>query len=174
MLGREIHDPHHTESDVEFVLGLNLLDFTTVLEREKITRQATARFARPQSLGGTVGDRADPLFSGYEIHLGETLLGNGTQPLFQMQRLGDEGSHHDGAISGDGRVLGTYLHGLFDSAEGLGVLLKHWRKTCDKEESSSRVIDPLAERERRYDALADHFRSNLKMDVIYRALDEQR
>jgi len=36
------------------------------------------------------------------------------------------------------------------------------------------ATDPLAERERRYDALADHFRSNLKMDVIYRALDEQR
>ena len=115
MLGREIGDPHHTESDIEFVPGLNLLDFTTVLEREKVTRQATARFAKPQCLGG---DHADPLFSGYEIHLGETLLGNGTQPLFQLQRLGDEEGHQDGAISADGRVLGTYLHGLFDSAEG--------------------------------------------------------
>jgi len=101
-------------------------------------------------------------------------LGNGTQPLFQLQRLGDEEGHHDGAISADGRVLGTYLHGLFDSAEGLQLLLSHWRKICGKEESSSVVTDPLAERERRYDALAEHFRSNLNMDVIYRALDEQR
>jgi adenosylcobyric acid synthase len=171
MLGREIRDPHHTESDIEFVPGLNLLDFSTVLEREKVTRQATARFAKPHCLSSNAGD---PLFSGYEIHLGETLLGNGTQPLFQLQRLGDEESHHDGAISADGRVLGTYLHGLFDSGEGLALLLSHWRKICGKQESASRVIDPGAEREKRYDALAEHYRRNLKMDVIYRALDGQR
>jgi adenosylcobyric acid synthase len=142
-----------------------------VLEREKVTRQATARFAKPHCLSGNAGD---PLFSGYEIHLGETLLGNGSQPLFQLQRLGDEESHNDGAISADGRILGTYLHGLFDSAEGLALLLSHWRKICGKPESASRVIDPGAEREKRYDALAEHYRSNLKMDVIYRALDGQR
>jgi len=106
--------------------------------------------------------------------MGETLLGNGTQPLFHLHRSGDEENHYDGAISADGRVLGTYLHGLFDTAEGLDLLLNHWRTICGKEESSLIATDPLAERERRYDALADHFRSNLKMDVIYRALDEQR
>ncbi len=171
MLGREIRDPHRTESDIEFVPGLNLLDFTTVLEREKVTRQATARFAKPLGLSSNAGD---PLFSGYEIHLGETLLGNGSQPLFQLQRLGDEEGRHDGAISADGRVFGTYLHGLFDSGEGLALLLSHWRKICGKQQAAAGVIDPVAERERRYDALADHFRSNLKMDVIYRALDVQR
>lgn len=174
MLGTEIRDPHHTESDIESVPGLNLLDFTTVLEREKVTRQATARFAKPDCLGPGAGNHADPLFSGYEIHLGDTFLKNGTQALFRLQRLGDEKCHHDGAISTDGRVLGTYLHGLFDAAEGLQLLLSHWRKVCGKEQSSLVATDPLAERERRYDALAEHFRSNLKMDVIYRALDEQR
>ena len=174
MLGREIHDPYHTESDIEFVQGLDLLHFTTVLEREKVTRQATAWFAKPGCLGPDNGNHVHPLFSGYEIHLGETLLGNGTQPLFQLQRLGDEECHDDGAISANGRVLGTYLHGLFDSVEGLALLLNHWRKVCAKENFSSDVTDPLAERERRYDALATHFRSHLKMDVIYRALDEQK
>jgi adenosylcobyric acid synthase len=171
MLGREIRDPHHTESDIERVSGLNLLNFTTVLEREKVTRQATARFARPQSLGADAGENSEPLFSGYEIHLGETLFGSGTQPLFHLQRLGDDDVHDDGAISADGRVFGTYLHGLFDSAEGLEVLIRHWRRICGKEESKTGFFDPLAERERRYEALADHYRSNLKMDVIYRALN---
>ena len=174
MLGREICDPYCTESAVEFVPGLNLLNFTTVLKREKVTRQATARFAKPRCFGRDAGDHASPLFSGYEIHLGETLLGNGTQPLFQLQRLGDEEGHYDGAISLDGRVLGTYLHGLFDSAKGLALLLCHWRKMCGKEATASGVIDPLAERDRRYDALAEHYRSNLKMDVIYRAIDVQK
>src|SRR5882762_2522829 len=75
MLGREIRDPHHTESDIAFVPGLNLLNFTTVLEREKVTRQATARLAWTECLSS---DQPSPLFSGYEIHLGETLLGDGT------------------------------------------------------------------------------------------------
>ncbi len=174
MLGSEIRDPHHTESDIESVPGLNLLDFTTVLEREKVTRQATARFAKPDCLGPGASNHADPLFSGYEIHLGETLLGNGTQSLFHVQRSGDEKCHHDGVISTDGRVLGTYLHGLFDSAEGLELLLDYWRKICGKEPSTAIGIDPLVERDRRYDALANHYRNNLKMDVIYRALHGRR
>ena len=171
MLGREIRDPHHTESDSEFVTGFNLLDFTTVLEREKVTRQATARLAKPNCLGG---DQADPQFSGYEIHLGETFLRDGTRPLFKLQRLGDDEEHYDGAISSDGRVLGTYLHGLFDSAEGLSLLLSHFRKICGKKWASSGLIDPTAESEKRYDALAEHYRSNLKMDIIYRALGFHR
>ena len=69
------------------------------------TRQATARLAKPDCLVVNAGDHSDPVFSGYEIHLGETLLGNGTQPLFQLQRLGDAAGHHDGAISVDGRVI---------------------------------------------------------------------
>jgi adenosylcobyric acid synthase len=170
MLGREIRDPHRTESDIEFVPGLNLLDFTTVLEREKVTRQATARLARTECLAG---DQPSPLFSGYEIHLGETLLGDGTEPLFRLRRFGDDESHEDGAISGDGRVLGTYLHGLFDSAEGLALLLGHWRKICGKQVLASAMIDPIAERERRYEALAEHFRRNLRLDVIYGALNRQ-
>jgi len=171
MLGRVVRDPHFTESDIEFVPGLNLLDFTTVLQREKVTRQATARFAKPRCFSSDAGD---PLFSGYEIHLGETTLGDRTQPLFQLQRLGDEESHHDGAISADGRVLGTYLHGLFDSRDGLAFLLSYWRKICGKQGSAPDIIDPTTERERRYDALAGHYRSNLEMDVIYGALDGQR
>jgi adenosylcobyric acid synthase len=171
MLGREIRDPYRSESDIEFVPGLNLLDFNTTLERDKITRQATAGLANPECLGGDAGAVR---FVGYEIHLGETVLGDGITPLFQLRRLGDSESHFDGAINADGRVLGTYLHGLFDSAAGMELLLEHWRKICGKPASISEFTDPLAERERRYDALAEHYRSNLKMDLIYRALDGQR
>ena len=170
MLGREIRDPHRIESDVESVAGLNLLNVTTILAREKITRQATARFSESACFAR---DRSDPLFTGYEIHLGDTLLGEGTQPLFQLQRLADKESLRDGAISADGRILGTYLHGLFDSAEGLALLVNHWRRIRGKR-ASTIVVDPLAERERRYDQLADHYRRNLKLDLIYRALDHQR
>jgi hypothetical protein len=54
------------------------------------------------------------------------------------------------------------------------LMVLHWRKLCGKEENFSGMIDPLAVREKRYDALAEHYRSNLKLDVIYRALDRRR
>jgi adenosylcobyric acid synthase len=171
MLGREIRDPYHTESGIEAIPGLGLLDATTVLAREKVTRQATARLFAPARFanGGE-----DPVFSGYEIHLGETGLGNGTRPLFQLTRLGDAESRNDGAVNDDGSVFGTYLHGLFDSAEGLALLLTHWRNLRGKKVPAAPVVDPLAERERRYDELAKHYRRNLRMDIVYRMIDGKR
>lgn len=171
MLGREIHDPHRTESEIESIQGLNLLNVTTVLEREKVTRQATAQLVDPTLLAG---GHSNPVFSGYEIHLGETLLGEGTQSLFRLRRLGDDESRIDGAIGNNGRVLGTYLHGLFDSAEGLALLLNHWRTLCGKKGAAIDVADSFAKREKRYDNLADHYRRSLKLDVIFRALHLQR
>src|SRR5215213_5384581 len=103
MLGREVRDPHRTEGDVESVPGLNLLNVTTVLAREKVTRQATARLLDRARF---VDDESDPLFSGYEIHLGETTLGDGVRPLFRLERLGGEVGRGDGAISEDGAILG--------------------------------------------------------------------
>jgi adenosylcobyric acid synthase len=171
MLGREIRDPHRVESDTEFVAGLGLLDVNTTLTNEKITRQATARLLAPAIFAQ---DGAGPVFSGYEIHLGETILGKGARPLFQLTRLGDAESRNDGAINDDGSILGAYLHGLFDSLEGLSVLLAHWMKLCGKKFSAARIADPLAERERRYDALAEHYRRNLRMNIIHRMIDGKK
>jgi adenosylcobyric acid synthase len=171
MLGREIHDPHRAESDVASTSGLGLLDVTTSLTEEKITRQATARLLAPARFSQ---NEKEPVFIGYEIHLGETRLGNAARPLFELTRLGDEERLHDGAVSNDGVILGTYLHGLFDSSEGLALLLAHWRKLCGKKSSTLPMIDPVAERERRYDALAEHFRRNLRMDYLYRMIDGKK
>jgi adenosylcobyric acid synthase len=171
MLGREIRDPRRAESDIESVPGLGLLDAATTLADEKVTRQATARLLAPSRFSR---DGAGAVFSGYEIHMGETILGAGVRPLFQLTRLGDAESRDDGAINDDSSVFGTYLHGLFDSAEGLALLLAHWRRVRGKRVSSAAVVDPLAERERRYDALAEHFRQNLKMDIIYRMIDGKK
>lgn len=169
MMGREVRDPHRTESDVEVVPGLNLLDAVTVMAREKVTRQATARLHDPARFSGAA---TDARFSGYEIHLGETSLGDEAQSLFELQRAGDAVRFNDGAVNDDGSVFGTYLHGLFDSAQGLALLLGHWRKLCGKEEGAQVVIDPLLERERRYDLLAEHYRRNMNLEVIYQALAE--
>lgn len=163
MLGLEIRDPYRTESDVKVAQGLGVLNVKTSLAPEKTTLQASATFYLSAQ---------SPRFSGYEIHLGETFLGEGVRPLFSLRRVGDNEVRCDGATDCAGRVLGTYLHGLFDSAEGLAWLLNHWRRLRGKD-PIRQVVDPKAERERRYNALADHFRRHLNLDLIYRALRER-
>jgi adenosylcobyric acid synthase len=169
MLGREVCDPYHLESDMEVVKGLDLLNVRTVLEAEKVTRQATARLLAPTRFAA---EKNNPLFVGYEIHLGETRLEGGTEPLFFLRRLGDEEGHNDGAINADGTILGTYMHGLFDSGDGLALLLHHWRKIRGKRASSDNVIDANAQSTKRYDALADNYRRNLNLNIIYRLIDK--
>jgi adenosylcobyric acid synthase len=169
MLGREVRDPHKTESDVECVRGLSVLNVRTSLAKEKTTRQTTARFHENACL---IAPGESPEFSGYEIHLGETVLGDDVRPLFRLRRVGDSEWSCDGAVAREGKVLGTYLHGLFDTGEGLAWILGHWRRVCGKP-SKLRIVDPRVERERRYDALADHFRRQIRRDLIDRALGER-
>jgi hypothetical protein len=75
-------------------------------------------------------------------------------------------------------VLTVVSSGLISTAYSTQLKASHCccvtgAKICGKDESTALAIDPTVERERRYDALADHYRNNLKMDHIYRALDRQ-
>jgi adenosylcobyric acid synthase len=96
MLGNTIRDPTGIEGPPGDVMGLGLLDVDTVLSPEK----------RLESVRGTTGDGIS--FSGYEMHMGVTEGADRGRPF---ARLADGSS--EGAISADGRVIGTYIHGLF-------------------------------------------------------------
>ncbi|MCJ8239162.1 cobyric acid synthase [Peteryoungia algae] len=98
MLGRSVADPLGLEGRPRTVEGLGLLDVETVMAAEK-----TVRNSRAHSLEHDV-----PL-SGYEIHLGLT-----EGPDTIRAPIAIDG-RTDGAASADGRVTGTYLHGLFSS-----------------------------------------------------------
>lgn len=169
MLGMEVHDPHHMEGDMGEVRGLGLLDVTTSLGREKVTRQARATVIRPELLGQK---NPGPSFEGYEIHLGETNLGPSASPFLSLTRLGAETPIDDGAISKDGHVIGTYLHGLFDSPEGSSALLGHLRRVSKKFWAPSECMAGF-DRQRHYDKLATHFRRHLEMKEIYRLICAQ-
>lgn len=96
MLGRTIADPHGIERPPGKVDGLGVLDVTTTLSPEK--RLEPAR-----------GMTSDGLpFAGYEMHMGVT---EGPDSARSFARLAD--GTPDGAVSRDGRVMGTYIHGLF-------------------------------------------------------------
>jgi adenosylcobyric acid synthase len=98
MLGRKVHDPNGIEGTVAEAEGLGLLDVETVMEAEKTVRTVAARSVR----FGT------PL-EGYEIHLGRTTGPDRERPVTVIDGAAE------GATSPDGKVSGTYLHGLFAS-----------------------------------------------------------
>ncbi len=95
MLGRRIADPLGIEGPAAEAEGLGLLDVETVLAGDKALRQVT---------GEALGAR----FAGYEMHMGETSGPDAGRPLARF----DDG-RVDGAISADGSVAGSYVHGLF-------------------------------------------------------------
>ena len=108
MLGKEVRDPEGVESDHRQRQGLGLLSIETAFLEKKDTYQARAVVADgPRWL-----DTADPgLLSGYEIHMGKTSGKTGWLTI--VERSGREVEVPDGAVSEDGRIWGTYLHGLF-------------------------------------------------------------
>ncbi|MGH2458908.1 MAG: cobyric acid synthase [Chloroflexota bacterium] len=127
MLGRSIDDPRHVESPIDRVDGLGLLPHETTFEDEKQTDRVRAR------LIGTAGPFASAhgaQIDGYEIHAGRTTCLDGTDvstPIRVCVRSGRSVDEPDGALSADGLVFGTYLHGLFDNELARDALLA-WLK----------------------------------------------
>jgi adenosylcobyric acid synthase len=105
MLGRSIADPHGIEGETATVAGLGLLEIDTRLAITKtlVQVQGMARGAR---------------FEGYEMHMGAT-TGEGLARPFGHRADGSA----EGAVSADGLVVGSYVHGLFALAEQRAVWL---------------------------------------------------
>ncbi|MDD2051333.1 cobyric acid synthase [Pseudomonas putida] len=139
MLGEQVHDPLGLEGPAGSSAGFGLLAFETQLEQEKQLR----------NVSGRLGLENAPV-SGYEIHAGVTsgaALENAAVHL-------DDG-RLDGAQSVDGQILGTYLHGLFESPHACGALLR-WAGLADVQS-----VDYHALRERDIERLADMVEKHL-------------
>jgi adenosylcobyric acid synthase len=95
MLGRTVADPDGVEGPAGTAQGLGLLDVETVLTREK-------------TLVSVEGSTADGMpFKGYEMHMGATQGPDCARPFATVD------GKPEGAVSKNGRVIGTYVHGLF-------------------------------------------------------------
>ena len=130
MLGQTISDPDGIEGAPETVDGLGLLRVETVLDHQKTVRRTDGRLAA-QNIA----------VSGYEIHMGISSGADRQRPFLLVDGAGE------GAVSADGRVCGSYLHGLFTSngfrqhflqQDGVGSAL-------DYDATVDRVLDKLAE-----------------------------
>jgi adenosylcobyric acid synthase len=157
MLGREILDPEAAESASGRVEGLKLLDIVTRFEAAKITAQVQAQALDLPFYQGSV--------SGYEIHMGRTQLSAKEQPLFSVQREGQE--HPDGAARADFRVMGTYLHGVFDNDAFRRAYLNFVRRGRGLQVSAAKTTSALEQRQQAYERLAEIVRASINMELLY-------
>ncbi|KQP07115.1 cobalamin biosynthesis protein CobQ [Methylobacterium sp. Leaf93] len=131
MLGRTLSDPHGIEGEPRSVAGLGLLDVETVMTPLKRLEAVSGR---------TLVD--DLPFNGYEMHVGDTAGPDTVTPLL---RFAD--GRADGAVSADGRVSGTYVHGLFSDDRQRAAWLARLGAASDGhsyESGVERVLDELA------------------------------
>jgi adenosylcobyric acid synthase len=161
MLGKLVLDPDGVESTVHHAEGIGLLDAVTVMQPEKQTHLITATL---QEAGRLFAPCRTGLLNGYEIHMGETLLGDEVSPFALItSRSGEKANILDGAVSSDNRVMGTYIHGIFDNSGFRSALLNRLRrkKGLSTVTSVRNDADPL-------DLLADHLEKSLDIPRILR------
>ncbi|MGH8550666.1 MAG: cobyric acid synthase [Methylococcales bacterium] len=138
MLGKLIHDPHGLEGQAGSSGGLGLLDLETTLEPEKQLRNVAGRLAIDNAA-----------VTGYEIHAGRTIGPALERPAARL------GQFPDGALSDDDLILGTYLHGLFESSDACRAIL-NWAGLCD-----AQTLDYHRLRETALERLADAVKQHL-------------
>ncbi|PSL95257.1 cobyric acid synthase [Pseudomonas sp. R9.37] len=144
MLGEQVHDPLGLEGLAGSSEALGLLEFSTTLEQEKQLRNVRGRLLLE-----------DAEVSGYEIHAGVT----SGSALSNAAVLLDDG-RRDGALSEDGQILGTYLHGVFETPAACSALLR-WAGLQDVQE-----VDYHALRERDIERLADLVENHLDTELL--------
>jgi adenosylcobyric acid synthase len=158
MLGRRVLDPERVESSLPEADGLSLLPVETTMLSDKETHQAWACLERA---GKSIAPDCNDELSGYEIHMGKTDYTDTPRPFARIFRRGDgDVDVLDGCVSADGRVFGTYLHGIFDNARFRDSYLNGIRSEkgmpLQREETRPPVADP-------FDLLSGHMEQHLDM-----------
>lgn len=155
MLGCGVDDPQSVESVERETggAGLGLLAVHTVMGDAKVLTRISGRH-------GTYGD-----VYGYEIHHGRTSVVDerNARPCVML-----EDDSVIGYATPDGRIWGTYLHGLFDAdmfrRRFVDALREHRGLPA-----VGRVVAPYS-LEPALDRLADAVRHALDMDAVYRLI----
>ena len=161
ILGQEVRDPLGVEGEPRTEAGLQLLPVVTTLAGAKTTTQVEANAPGCGDCG---------VLSAYEIHMGVTETQGAGQPAFEItSRNGQPQKVDDGWVSPDGRVWGTYLHGLFDNDGWRRVFLQELRQTrpgMDAAAPAASYENYEKFQEAQLDRLADLLRRHLDLAQI--------
>lgn len=165
MLGAEILDPDGIESAEANAAGLDLLPLRTRFERTKITAQVGAIRSADSFLTAGLHDAEE--VRGYEIHMGRIELLPGARAVFTLQSRNSERTElPDGAVSSDGAVVGTMLHGIFENdniRRGLLSALRRRRGMADPVEPHA-----IPSKDTEYDRVAAMLREHLDLPLLRR------
>ena len=145
MLGRTIADPSGAEGPAGTVSGLGFLDVETVLIPAKTLEQVA---------GTVLADGA--AFDGFEMHMGRTTGPDTQRPLLRFSNGGQ-----DGASSADGRISGTYVHGLFTADAARAGFLRRLGAVPSGRSHGAEIEATL-------DALAAHLEVHIDIDLLLR------
>ena len=142
MLGENIFDPLHIESDNDFVEGLNLLPIKTTFTEKKLTRQVNIEELNFDFLGIQIASKN---LEGYEIHTGIT--------------------NSDSRILSNKNIFGTYIHGIFDNDDLRRQILNAIRQSKGLEPIKN-ARNVRAEKQQNYERLAKVVRNSLNMNLL--------
>lgn len=165
MLSRSIYDPLNLEGG-GYTRGLSLLNSEIVFEKEKTQSKITGVFENIEGLFSKLNGKK---FYGYEIHMGKTnVLDKNISSIYL----------NDGSIKKDGlcknNILGTYVHGIFDSPDILNAIKEtlYELKGIEKDPETFKIFDIKEYKELQYEKLAKNLRENLNMKMIYDIIEK--
>ena len=163
MLGETIRDPHHTESRIPEIAGLGLLNFDVEFLDEKTTVQSVGTVSCTQ---GWLAEHNGLMLDGYEIHSGVNTFGPACIPFLYLNGRDEP----DGVINRTGNILGTYLHGIFDTGVFWRAVTDHIRSEKGISASGDEILTMAEFKDREFNRLADIVRTNLDMEAVYKII----
>ncbi|MBS4535167.1 cobyric acid synthase [Clostridium sp. D2Q-14] len=162
ILGKEIIDEYSVESSLNRINGLGLLNTKTIMAKEKSTIQVKGNFINEFEL---LKDFKGIDVSGYEIHMGKTEIIEDDVPAIKLEK-----GNFDGTISKCGRILGTYLHGIFENDDFRKAILDSIRNKKGLNISED-IIDYKELKEKEYDKLADGVLNHIDLRKLKEILE---
>jgi adenosylcobyric acid synthase len=157
MMGIRVHDPDGLEGSPGSTPGLNLLPVETWLKAPKTTTLTEFTWQ---------GDQG----AGYEIHMGQTEVKNGSY-LFEVTARNDRAAgDRDGCVASDHKLIGTYIHGIFDNPK----IVHRWLGIIGVAGIEVSELESRDAKDREYDLLAAHFESYIDVAAIMEMLNLQQ
>jgi adenosylcobyric acid synthase len=149
MMGNYVHDPEGLEGKPGAIRGLDLLPVETVLKAPKTT--TLTRFSREDAHG-----------TGYEIHMGQTKR-HDAEPFFKvLERNSFSCEDTDGCVTPDLRIMGTYIHGLFENP----TMTRLWLNSIGLADVETSELEGLEAKDKEYDLLAEHFETHIDVSGL--------
>ena len=166
MLGETLSDPHGVEAGGS-MRGMGLLPMDTIFAEKKTRTQVTGRFL---DLDGDYETLSEVEFTGYEIHMGDSVRRNPAKPCTSVRDEVTGKEKTEGTFTRN--VCGTYVHGIFDKEETALALIRAAGKKKGMDVSRMEGVDFASFKEQQYDILAAELRKHLDMKKIYEILEQ--